>query len=87
MGRFGGGERVNLFRRDAISRPLSGSAATDRAVCTCEHSSLIGFSRVRFSRDLNEATPPKSLQPEPRDRENRVRGSSRAGLIEPGMQN
>jgi len=26
----GGARRVNLFRRDAISRPLSGSAATDR---------------------------------------------------------
>jgi len=29
-GRFGVGKRVNLFRRDAISCRLSGSAATDR---------------------------------------------------------
>jgi len=57
--------RVNLFQWDAIRRPLSGSGATDGkcppCLSTCEHSSLIGFARVRFSRIINEQTLARNL--------------------------
>jgi len=61
--------------------PVSGSAATAPRVSTREHSSLIGFSRVRFSREISEPAPALNLFTSPREpTENRVRRGERRRL-------